>query len=167
VSTSTTTSPVRPRAWTSPSRPPTATDDELGEFFAPLAEQIKADHALLERLVAGVTSAPQDPPAPPAHADTLLSLDIDLPGLAAGFGHRLHDADMPITVAQAELFVRSLQLMHPGSRRELYFATRRSSSPTTRTCRRSTACSRRSSARTRSRPRPGSRRLRTATRCSR
>ena len=98
-------------------------DDELGEFFAPLAEQIRADHALIKDLVAGLNAATEDARAAQP-ADDELSLDIDLPALASRFGHRLHDADMPVTVSQAELFVRSLQLMQPSSRRELYFATR-------------------------------------------
>src|SRR5215207_9658404 len=98
-------------------------DDAMSELLAPLAAQCRADHALLEKLVRGVTAAPDDTLAAP-DADAPLSLEIDLPGLASRFGHRLHDADMPVTVSQAELFVRSLQLMQPTSRRELYFATR-------------------------------------------
>src|SRR5215213_7749279 len=94
----------------------------MSELLVSLAEQCRADHALLESLVRGVTAAPDDALAP--DADAPLSLEIDLPGLASRFGHRLHDADMPVTVSQAELFVRSLQLMQPSSRRELYFATR-------------------------------------------
>ena len=98
--------------------------DELGGFIAPLAAEIKADHAVLEALIEGMTGAQPAGGAPAPIAAAAIALDIDLPGLAGAFSHRLRDADLPVTVAQTELYARSLQLMEPGSRQELYFATR-------------------------------------------
>ena len=51
-------------------------------------------------------------------------LAIDLPAMAATFGHRLHEADLPVTPAQAQQFALSLALTRPASLRRLYFTTR-------------------------------------------
>jgi uncharacterized protein with von Willebrand factor type A (vWA) domain len=52
------------------------------------------------------------------------TLNVDLAALAVGIGQRLHEADMPVTPAQSEQYARSLQLVRPRSRWELYHTTR-------------------------------------------
>lgn len=51
-------------------------------------------------------------------------LAIDLPAMAATFGHRLHEADLPVTPAQSQQFALSLALTRPTSLRRLYFTAR-------------------------------------------
>ena len=59
-----------------------------------------------------------------AATDGTHPLAIDLPAMAASFGHRLHDADLPVTLAQSQQFALSLELTRPTSLRRLYFTTR-------------------------------------------
>jgi hypothetical protein len=92
---------------------------ELSEFYASLAAEIKADYALLEGLISDRTGAGKA-----AFDAEHVGFDVDLVGLASGFGHRLHDADMPVTPTQSEQYARSLLITHPTSRRRLYFTTR-------------------------------------------
>jgi uncharacterized protein with von Willebrand factor type A (vWA) domain len=56
--------------------------------------------------------------------ETVAKVDIDLPGLATAFSQRLHEADMPVSPAQSEQYVRSLALTRPSSQSRLYFTTR-------------------------------------------
>jgi uncharacterized protein with von Willebrand factor type A (vWA) domain len=52
------------------------------------------------------------------------TVELDLPGLAAAFCRRLHDAGLPVTPARAADLARALALVRPQSRRRLYFTAR-------------------------------------------
>jgi uncharacterized protein with von Willebrand factor type A (vWA) domain len=73
----------------------------------------------------GSTRKREEPkPRAATAVDETRPLVIDLPALAASFGQRLHEADLPVTPAQSERFALSLELTRPTSLRRLYFATR-------------------------------------------
>jgi uncharacterized protein with von Willebrand factor type A (vWA) domain len=71
----------------------------------------------MESLVATSASGAEVPSPSPV-------VGLDLPGLASAFGHRLHEADLPVTPDQAIQYVRALQLTTPASREGLYVTTR-------------------------------------------
>jgi uncharacterized protein len=51
-------------------------------------------------------------------------LGLDLPGVAAAFGRRLHDAGVPVTAERAAWFAQALAAVEPISRRRLYWTAR-------------------------------------------
>jgi len=57
-------------------------------------------------------------------AFTLRTLNLDLPGVAAAFGRRLHDAGVDTTADRAVRFARALELGRPVSRVRLYWIAR-------------------------------------------
>jgi uncharacterized protein with von Willebrand factor type A (vWA) domain len=52
------------------------------------------------------------------------TIHLDLPGLAAAFGRRLHDAGLPATPARTAQFAHALELVRPISNRRLYWTAR-------------------------------------------
>ncbi len=52
------------------------------------------------------------------------TLGLDLPGVAAAFSRRLHDAGVPVTAERAAWFAQALALVEPDSRRRLYWTAR-------------------------------------------
>jgi uncharacterized protein with von Willebrand factor type A (vWA) domain len=58
------------------------------------------------------------------HAFGVVTIELDLGGLAAAFTRRLHDAGMPVTPARAADMARALALVRPISRRRLYWTMR-------------------------------------------
>jgi hypothetical protein len=57
-------------------------------------------------------------------AFTLETVQLDLPALTGEFGHRLHEAGLPVTAEHGARFARSLVLVRPVARRRLYATAR-------------------------------------------
>ena len=49
---------------------------------------------------------------------------LDLPAVTAAFGRRLRDAGVPVTPERPAAFARALDLVHPLTRRRLYWTAR-------------------------------------------
>lgn len=52
------------------------------------------------------------------------TIELDLPALAGGFGHRLHEAGVPVSAERSARFARALALVAPVARRRLYWTAR-------------------------------------------
>jgi uncharacterized protein with von Willebrand factor type A (vWA) domain len=59
-----------------------------------------------------------------ARAFGVQTVELDLPALAAGFGHRLRAAGVPVTPGRVADLARALALVRPISRRRLYWTAR-------------------------------------------
>ena len=53
-----------------------------------------------------------------------LVIELDLPPLASALGRRLMERGVPVTPARSADFARALRLVHPISRRRLYWTAR-------------------------------------------
>ncbi len=51
-------------------------------------------------------------------------VQLDLPGLVAAFGRRLHEAGLPVTAERSARFAEALALVEPVARRRLYWTAR-------------------------------------------
>jgi uncharacterized protein with von Willebrand factor type A (vWA) domain len=51
-------------------------------------------------------------------------VELDLPGLVAAFGRRLHEAGLPVSAERSARFAEALKLVAPVARRRLYWTAR-------------------------------------------
>jgi uncharacterized protein with von Willebrand factor type A (vWA) domain len=51
-------------------------------------------------------------------------VELDLPGLVAAFGRRLHEAGLPVSAERSARFAQALKLVAPVARRRLYWTAR-------------------------------------------